>query len=124
MVNVLLPEGTRDSDWLLFNGRAEFVQQSVLLFPYEQSFVSLKMNKQDVHVALDIKSKLPFTFIKRGSKYVSRNLIGPPPDASSVGRDRASTDCPHNSACIGNVEWCCETGEEKGECYGIWDDCA
>jgi hypothetical protein len=119
MVNVSLPTGTRDEDWLIFSGSARQQEAQTILRP-EDVPVDITVENDAVHQATDTDGRQR-VFVRRGSTY-RRISFDPSFDPNSIPIiiSRSSSSCPRGSLCLGGVEYCCGSKAAVGNCYGRW----
>lgn len=120
-MNVDMPRGMRDEDWILFAGRiGNQDAHEVHLVPAEDDDISIVHSKQDVHTTTD-SAQNTWIFVRKGARYV-RFVVGRYSNYStrSVRGDRCSHNCSGSCQCVGQVEYCCNGGVAVGSCYGEW----
>jgi hypothetical protein len=117
------PEGFRDSEWVLFSGKIEQVNERELhLVPDDQLAIRLLAAKDDVTRLRDMDGTERI-FLRIGAmlRGISvRNDVWPR-QYTPVSGNRMSEACPGGATmCSGGTEICCKTRIVAGQCYGSW----
>ncbi|MEJ8845751.1 hypothetical protein [Variovorax rhizosphaerae] len=121
MVNVTMPTGMRDEEWVRFFGAVKFrAARELTLSPDEDELIKIIHCLQDVHI-VENPNDVTVIFVRKGARVVDIETIGSNYDKRPIQSLRANHVCTGGSKCLGNVEYCCGGGGTVvGACYGVW----
>jgi hypothetical protein len=107
---------TQDS-WIKFDGTAEQHGDTVWLKPSVDESLTLEL------AALDVRTDGEEVKVRVGASLLKSSAIksDDPETVSDASSSSAKLQCDGNpTACIGDAEFCCDSGKIIGSCFGYW----
>jgi hypothetical protein len=122
MVDVTLPPGERDENWLLFHGLAKLLLPEFVLLRPRQEYLQIRMHIRDVLMLADLSEPdASCILVRRGSRFLELQVLNAQLyESLRRSQERGSEACPAGSECIDGVEFCCGDNTARNACYGRW----